>query len=254
MRKLLKGKGILIAALVGVVVLAVVLILILPGKEANAPGGQNAGTQNEDTNKNEGTDENKGTTEDEGTDENEGTTEDEGTNENEGTTEDEGTNENEGTTEDEGTDENEGTTEDEGIDENEGSNEGNTNTDASALNQKIAAFAIAQIGKGYEWGAEGPDNFDASGLIYYCFTENGISIPRVIKEQAAFGAEVSKENIQPGDVVFFWNDTPGTAQYVGIYVGDGKLIVVRNSTELVGELNMNSDYYNERLVCIRRFW
>ena len=223
------GKAILIVAVVAVVILAIILLLILPGEEAKAPNSQNTGTQ-------------AGTQV--------------GTNDNDETDENEGSNENEGTGENEGSDENEGTGENEGSGENEGTGEngGSADTEANGINEKIAALAIEQIGKGYEWGAEGPVNFDASGLIYYCFVENGISIPRTIKDQSTHGTEVSKEDIQPGDVVFFWNDTPGTAQFVGLYVGDGTIIVVRSTTCLVGELPMASDYFNERLVCIRRFW
>lgn len=128
------------------------------------------------------------------------------------------------------------------------------NVDTSSLNGKIAALAAAQLGKSYGYGEEGPDLFDTSGLVYYCFTQNGIAIPRTVKEQATFGTEVSKENIQPGDVVFFWTDTPGTAQYVGIYIGDGKFVAARSTKKTVAELDFEGPYFSERFVSARRFW
>ena len=113
---------------------------------------------------------------------------------------------------------------------------------------------MEQIGKGYEWGEEGPDNFDASGLIFYCYTQNGISIPRTIKEMATHGAEIDEKNMMPGDVVFFWNDTPGTEQFVGLYIGDGKIIIVSSRADEVQEISVDSDYYQKRFVSVRRFW
>ena len=127
------------------------------------------------------------------------------------------------------------------------------NVDTTTVNGKIAALALAQVGKVYEYAEEGPDAFDTSGLIYYCHTQNGINIPRTVKEQATHGTEVSKENLKPGDVVFFWTDTPGVAQYVAIYVGDGKLVAARSSKGDVAELNFGA-YFTEHFVTARRFW
>lgn len=123
----------------------------------------------------------------------------------------------------------------------------------SSLGDAVAALAQAQLGKPFLMGGTGPDEFDASGLIYYCFRENGIDPPRLVSGQSSFGQHVDKENLQPGDVLFFWTENPGEAEYVGIYIGGGKFIAARNSKYPVSEMGLNTDYFTERFVCARRF-
>ena len=79
-------------------------------------------------------------------------------------------------------------------------------------------------------------------------------MPRTVKEQAGFGEEVEKEDLLPGDVVFFYNDDPEKIQYCGIYIGDGYFIAARKTGYPVSEMFMNGNYYTERYMCARRFW
>lgn len=234
------GKGILIGAIVGVIALAVILILILPDdtKDPLEPNDSEV-TQGTGNNQNDTSDDTEGDTE--------GETEGETGGENEGEAEDEATGEGEGETEDEATGEGEGEAEDEETDDTTG----NTDT-ADDIADKIVAMVKAQIGKTYAWGEEGPDAFDVSGLIYYCFTENGINVPRTVKELATHGEELSFEEMQPGDVVFFWSDTEGTPQYAGIYIGGGKFIAVKSSINSVEEINIGS-YFTEHFLYARRY-
>ena len=123
----------------------------------------------------------------------------------------------------------------------------------SSFGQQIADFAALQLGKEYLYGGVGPDKFDTSGFVYYCFQENGINCPRALKKQATYGVEVSKDDLQPGDVVFFWTNEPGKIQYPTIYIGDGKIIAARNSENPVSEMSMNNSYFSERYITARRF-
>lgn len=123
---------------------------------------------------------------------------------------------------------------------------------SSSVGEQIAQFALAQVGKPYLYGGTGPDGFDTSGFIYYCLKENGVTVPRSTGQQALAGEPVAKADLEPGDVVFFWTDTPGEPQYPGIYVGSGKFVAARNKEKPVSEMNMNSSYYTERFVCARR--
>ncbi|MEV8098888.1 NlpC/P60 family protein [Kitasatospora sp. NPDC085879] len=81
-------------------------------------------------------------------------------------------------------------------------------------------FAYAQLGKPYEWGATGPGTFDCSGLTGGAWRAAGVSLPRVSQDQWNAGQHVSKANLQPGDLVFFYSDL----HHVGIYIGGGKMI------------------------------
>ena len=119
---------------------------------------------------------------------------------------------------------------------------------------KAAQIAAQQVGKPYQYGSAGPDSFDTSGLIQYCFKQCDISIPRSNSALAEYGYTVEKENIRPGDAVFFWSSTPGTPEYLGIYVGEGKVVAALNSSKPVTQFDMNSTYYAEHFVFVRRFY
>lgn len=92
---------------------------------------------------------------------------------------------------------------------------------ASTRGRVALDFAIAQIGKPYVYGGAGPDSYDCSGLTQRAWRAAGVRIPRTTWEQARFGAPVSLDRIQPGDLVIFYPD----ASHVGLYAGDGKVVV-----------------------------
>ena len=118
----------------------------------------------------------------------------------------------------------------------------------------VVATVKSAVDVPYEFGGDGPTSFDTSGLVYYCFAEAGISVPRRVSEQAAYGTEVSRDDLQPGDAVFFYLEEEGEAEYVGIYIGGGKFIAARSTAGTVGEMDMNSSYYADRFVTARRYW
>lgn len=122
-----------------------------------------------------------------------------------------------------------------------------------AFGQAVAQLALAQVGKPYQHGGQGPDSFDTSGLVYYCFRENGLSVSRLVSGLTAGGQAVEKEQLQPGDVVFFWTENEGEAEYVGIYVGDGKFVAARHSDKPVTEMDLSAGYFAQRFVCARRY-
>ena len=119
---------------------------------------------------------------------------------------------------------------------------------------QAAKAAAAQVGKPYQYGSAGPDAFDTSGLAQYCYKQCGISIPRSNSALASHGHIVEKEKILPGDAVFFWSDKPGTAEYLGVYIGNGMVVAALNSSKPVVQFDMNSSYYTEHFVFARRFY
>ena len=97
---------------------------------------------------------------------------------------------------------------------------------APAVNPSIAAKVINsaenKLGSTYVYGDTGKDGYDCSGLVYSIYNnELGISIPRSSVSQSTFGKQVSKSDLQEGDLVFF-NTVGNGVSHVGIYVGDGK--------------------------------
>ncbi|MEY9486747.1 cell wall-associated NlpC family hydrolase [Streptomyces calvus] len=86
--------------------------------------------------------------------------------------------------------------------------------------EKALAFARAQIGKPYVWGATGPDSYDCSGLTQGAWKSAGVTLPRTTYDQVDAGTTVPVSQAQPGDLVFFYDDVT----HVGIYIGNGKMI------------------------------
>ena len=93
----------------------------------------------------------------------------------------------------------------------------------TALGPRAVKLAKDQLGKPYQWGAAGPDKFDCSGLVQYVYSNLGVPLPRVSGQQAGAGVHVDREDLQPGDLVFF--RLSGTRiDHVGIYVGRGRFV------------------------------
>ncbi|GAA2967216.1 C40 family peptidase [Kitasatospora cinereorecta] len=85
---------------------------------------------------------------------------------------------------------------------------------------KVLAFARAQIGKPYVWGATGPASYDCSGLTQAAWRAADVTLPRTTWDQVEVGTRVATADLQPGDLVFFYDDI----SHVGIYKGDGMMI------------------------------
>ncbi|GAA5007147.1 transglycosylase TgdA [Kitasatospora paranensis] len=106
------------------------------------------------------------------------------------------------------------------------------NTAIAASQQAAGAiyFAQTKIGIPYEWGGEGlpsqAGRFDCSGLTQAAFKSVGITLPRVANDQWYAGEHPSRDQLRPGDLVFFANDLsdPRSIHHVGIYVGGGYMI------------------------------
>ncbi|MGW0080464.1 C40 family peptidase [Streptomyces sp. NPDC003393] len=86
--------------------------------------------------------------------------------------------------------------------------------------RKALAFARAQIGKPYVWGAAGPGSYDSSGLAQAAWKAAGVALPRAARDQAGAGRRIPLAEALPGDLVLFHGE-PG---HVGVYAGDGTMI------------------------------
>ncbi|MFI6639643.1 NlpC/P60 family protein [Streptomyces sp. NPDC050504] len=97
---------------------------------------------------------------------------------------------------------------------------GGSGANATARARAAIAFATAQIGKPYEWGAEGPDTFDCSGLTQQAWAAAGQPIPRTSQEQWRLLPRVDVSDMRPGDLIIYHAD----ASHVGMYIGSGSII------------------------------
>ncbi|MCX5399209.1 C40 family peptidase [Streptomyces sp. NBC_00102] len=85
---------------------------------------------------------------------------------------------------------------------------------------QAVAFAYGALGKPYVWGATGPSAYDCSGLTQAAWQAAGVSLPRTTYTQINAGQRVSRSQLAPGDLVFFYSGI----SHVGLYIGDGKMI------------------------------
>ncbi|MFC8764996.1 NlpC/P60 family protein [Streptomyces sp. NPDC057193] len=92
--------------------------------------------------------------------------------------------------------------------------------DATPDAKKAIAFAMAQIGKPYVWGAEGPDSYDCSGLTQSAWGAAGRPIPRTSQEQWRLLPRVDIKDMQPGDLIVYFAD----ASHIGMYIGNGTIV------------------------------
>ena len=119
---------------------------------------------------------------------------------------------------------------------------------ASETARKIAAFAEEQVGKPFALDAAGPDSFDNSGFVYYCFTRNGVALPRRTSQIAEAGARVAREELLPGDIVVFCNELGGEAELVGIYLGGNRFVSCNSTESPTGILDLNREHWSTHFL------
>jgi cell wall-associated NlpC family hydrolase len=103
---------------------------------------------------------------------------------------------------------------------------------------KAVAFAYAQIGKPYQWGATGPDSFDCSGLVMAAWAAAGVTIPRDTYEQWAGLPHIPVSQMVPGDLIIY--DGEG---HVAMYVGDGYIIDAPHTGADVERIPYDTSWY-----------
>ncbi len=104
--------------------------------------------------------------------------------------------------------------------------------------EKAIAFAYAQLGKPYQYGATGPGTYDCSGLVQAAWAAAGVGIPRDTYEQWAALPHIPMSDLEPGDLIEY-NDEG----HVAIYVGDGYIIDAPHTGAFVERIPMDTDWY-----------
>lgn len=115
------------------------------------------------------------------------------------------------------------------------------------VGQRVAESASALIGVPFAENGASPSGFDNSGFIYYVLRENGyITCPRTTDAQSRMGARVSRDDLKPGDLVFFGSDDGSRASFGGIYSGNGTMIACLSPGTSVRMVDITTDYYKGR--------
>lgn len=117
-----------------------------------------------------------------------------------------------------------------------------TTSGGSSAAAAAIAYARAQIGKPYRWGAAGPDAFDCSGLVSAAYKAGGVSLPHYTGALLVMGSKVERADLQPGDLVF------PTNHHVQLYTGGGRIVEAPQAGQNVTERAMWGFYTARRVA------
>ncbi|WP_051709299.1 C40 family peptidase [Streptomyces sp. NRRL S-350] len=105
-------------------------------------------------------------------------------------------------------------------------------------------FALAQLGKPYVWGGNGPSGYDCSGLVQQAYRRSGIDLPRVADDQYAATTPISAGQLRRGDLVF-WSDSGRASgiHHVGMYLGGGTFVEAPRPGRTVRVSTLDANHY-----------
>jgi cell wall-associated NlpC family hydrolase len=113
--------------------------------------------------------------------------------------------------------------------------------------QRVVEIARKHVGTPYRFGGTSPSGFDCSGLVRYVYAQVGVSLPHNAAQQYRYGMPVSRDRLEPGDLVFF-----DGLRHNGIYVGRGRFIHARQTGKRVAIASLDDNWYAEHWVGARR--
>ncbi|MEQ1869929.1 MAG: C40 family peptidase [Vicinamibacterales bacterium] len=115
----------------------------------------------------------------------------------------------------------------------------------------LLSTALQFVGTPYRNGGADAAGFDCSGFTQYVFAQHGMTLPREVRDQFALGTPVGRDDIAPGDLVFFSTVSKG-ASHVAIVIGPDDFVHAPSSRGVVRVEHLTSAYWSTRLVGIRR--
>ncbi|MCL6518569.1 MAG: C40 family peptidase [Armatimonadetes bacterium] len=117
--------------------------------------------------------------------------------------------------------------------------------------RNLISRAFSYVGGRYKWGGTSRDGIDCSGLTRMLYLKEGIDLPHNAKMQFKLGKPVKKEDLLPGDLVFF--NTRGPLTHVGIWIGNGQFIHAASRKRGVRIDYLSNPYYSKRFAGARRY-
>ncbi len=127
--------------------------------------------------------------------------------------------------------------------------------DVSTKGQAVVEIAKQYLGTPYVYGGSSPaTGFDCSGFVKYVYSQMGVTLNRVAADQMSNGIWVDRSQLQPGDIIGFYNSS-GYISHVGIYVGNGMMIHSPQTGDVVKyESVVNGNYSQRGMECRRIFY
>jgi cell wall-associated NlpC family hydrolase len=115
----------------------------------------------------------------------------------------------------------------------------------------IVGTALDLRGSPYRDGGADPRGFDCSGFVEYVFSQHGIAVPRTVTDLYRSGRDVSRNDLQPGDLVFFSTTAPGPT-HVGMAIGADSFVHAPSSAGVVRVERLSGGYWAARFIGARR--
>ena len=122
---------------------------------------------------------------------------------------------------------------------------------AVAVQPAVISLALSLRGTPYVNGGSDPTGFDCSGFVQWVFAQQGLALPREVKQQYRVGREIDSDDVKAGDLVFFETVSSG-ASHVGIALGGGEMVHAPSSRGVVRVERYTSGYWADRWVGARR--
>lgn len=120
-----------------------------------------------------------------------------------------------------------------------------------SVKERVMARAKRFLGTPYGFGTDGTSQTDCSGFTQQVFNQFGISLPHSAVEQASYGKDVDKKDIQVGDLMFF-HTYKNEPSHVAIYAGDGQIIHASYKNRRVQYDDIDKGYYKKRFMYAKR--
>jgi cell wall-associated NlpC family hydrolase len=115
----------------------------------------------------------------------------------------------------------------------------------------LVGTALGLRGAPYKNGGADPNGFDCSGFTQYVFAQQGLALPRDVREQFQVGREVAETDLEPGDLVFFATVASGPS-HVGIAIGGDQFVHAPSSNGVVRVERLSAAYWSRRFLTARR--
>lgn len=125
-------------------------------------------------------------------------------------------------------------------------------TAARGGDERLLSTARSLLGTPYVYGGTSRHGLDCSAFTSTVFKKNGVTLPRTSREQASVGHKVSRNDLKPGDLVFFRTGRSSRINHVAIYEGHGRFIHASSGGGEVKESSLSEGYYSNRFVTARR--